>query len=181
MNFEVIIMNRRQISTNDLKLNPMKSWAEDWLLLASGSFKTNNFNMMTVAWGGYCVMWTKPIAMIVVRPSRFTFSFIEKNDFFTLSAFPEEYKKNLTICGTKSGRDFDKKKSSGLTPEAGKKIDSPSFAEAELIIECKKIYFDDFKPSNFLSKDIEPQYNGSDYHRMYFGEIIYIEATEKCI
>jgi hypothetical protein len=48
-----------------------------------------------------------------------------------------------------------------------------------LIIECKKIYWDDFKPENFLDGSIEENYPQKDYHRFFFGEITEITGTEQ--
>jgi len=172
-------MKSVEINVNDFNVNPATLWKNQWLLLSAGEFENQNFNIMTVAWGGFGIMWDKPIAMIAVRPSRYTFEFIEKFNAFSLSAFPEKLKNKLMICGTKSGRTTDKIKESGFVPVKSKKICAPSFKEAELTIECKKLYFDDFKPMRFLSGDIEGIYNGSDYHRMYFGEIVYIKGIEK--
>ncbi len=63
---------------------------------------------MTVAWGYFGIMWNKPMAVVVVRPTRFTFEFMEKYDTFTLTAFDKKFKKDLNLLGTKSGRDGDK-------------------------------------------------------------------------
>ena len=51
------------------------------------------------------------------------------------------------------------------------------FEEADLVIVCKKLYYDDFKPDNFLDERIKDNYNPDDYHRIYIGEII--EALKK--
>ena len=53
------------------------------------------------------------------------------------------------------------------------------FAEAELVVECRKIYFDDLEPRQFLADWIEPNYPKKDYHRMYFGEILAISGVAK--
>ncbi len=172
-------MERIEIPFEDFDLNIVKAWAKDWYLLAAGVNEPGGFNMMTVAWGSFGVMWGKPFAQIVVRPSRYTYEFLEQHDTFTLTAFPDENRKVLNFCGSKSGRDFDKVAETGLTPIASQTIECPGFDEAELIIECKKIYFDDFEPKQFLHEDIEPCYNGGDYHRSYYGEISHIAGTEK--
>ena len=83
------------------------------------------------------------------------------------------------MCGTKSGKDIDKLKLSGFTPCASKFADSPSFEEAELVMECRKMYYGDFDPAKFLLPEIAKVYTSNDYHRMYLGEIIHIEGTEK--
>ena len=103
-----------------------------------------------------------------------TITFTEKFDNFTLCAFPEKYKPDLKILGTKSGKDIDKINYEGIKAIASEVVSSPSYLEADLIIECKKIYFDDFKPENFLDPKIEKSYPLKDYHRIYFGEIVNI-------
>ncbi len=150
-------------------------WDKQWLLLTCGEYATGTFNTMTVAWGGFGIMWNLPIAMVVVRPSRFTYDFINKYETFTLCGFPDAYQKALTLLGTKSGRDGDKIAESGLTATATDDCAAPIFEEANLSISCRKIYFQDFVPDQFLDDRIEKQYNGSDYHRMFYGEILGIQ------
>ncbi|HOL48130.1 MAG TPA: flavin reductase [bacterium] len=172
-------MERIEIGVNDFIIKPIKNWCEDWFLLCAGDYKSKHYNFMTVAWGGFGVMWDKPISMIVVRPSRYTYQFLEKYETFTLNGFSVKYKDKLLLCGSKSGRQIDKVKGTGLTIIASKKVEAPSFDEAELIIECKKIYYQDFINKNFLDKEIEINYNGKDYHRMYYGEIVRIAGIEE--
>ncbi|NOZ60605.1 MAG: flavin reductase family protein [Calditrichaeota bacterium] len=174
-------IDRSEIIPKKLLLPPIDIWANQWLLLTSGDFKTGKFNTMTVAWGSFGEMWNKPFAQVVVRPTRHTFEFMEKFDTFTLTAFPEKYRNALSLLGTKSGRDGDKIKEAGLTPIESKKVAAPTFAEAELVIECRKIYWQDFDPSHFWDKGIEKNYPLKDYHRIYFGEIVSVQATERYV
>ena len=74
--------------------------------------------------------------------------------------------------------DTDKIKESGLTPIASQRISSPGFEEGELIIECKKIYYQDINPDMFLADYIPPMYH-NDYHRGYFGEVLGIWGVKK--
>jgi flavin reductase (DIM6/NTAB) family NADH-FMN oxidoreductase RutF len=170
-------MKRIDILPDKLLLPPVSVWGEQWFLLASGNMETKDFNCMTVAWGGFGVMWGKPLAMVVVRPTRHTYGFMEKSDSFTLSAFGEEYRKALSWCGSHSGRDGDKVKASGLTPIPSRTVRSPGFDEARLIIECRKMYFDDMEPAHFLDPSIHETYAKKDYHRVYFGEILAVSGT----
>jgi hypothetical protein len=66
----------------------------------------------------------------------------------------------------------------GLTPIASSRVAAPGFAEAQLILELKKMYWDDLEPGQFLDPSIEKQYPQKDYHRMYFGEILAISGTD---
>jgi len=152
----------------------MHLWDNQWLVLTSGDYAAGHFNAMTVAWGSLGMMWNKPFAQVVVRPTRFTYEFMEQYDTFTLCAFPESYRKALQILGTRSGRDGDKIAASGLTPISSSLAAAPAFAEAALVLECRKIYWQDLEPSHFLDAKIERNYPKHDYHRIYFGEILAI-------
>ena len=168
----------KQVDPKQLTIKFADIWKKQGMLLTSGDFKNGHFNTMTVGWGSLGVMWVKPFVQVVVRPTRFTYEFTEKYDNFTLCAFPKENRKALNLLGTKSGRDGDKIKESGLTPIGSKEVSSPGFAEANLIFECRKIYWDNFTPENFLDPKIDKNYPQKDYHRIYFGEIIAIWGDE---
>ncbi|HDO28014.1 MAG TPA: flavin reductase family protein [Bacteroidetes bacterium] len=154
-------------------------WKDQWFLLTSGDFEKGDFNTMTVAWGFFGIMWSRPVAAVVVRPTRYTFGFMNRYDTFTLTAFNDKYKKDLNLLGTKSGRDGDKIAETRLTPVRSTVVAAPAFKEAELIVECKKMYWDDFKPEHFLNPYIETKYPKKDYHRMYFGEVVHIIGEKK--
>jgi len=161
----------KPIPFDDLLVKSHHLWDSQWLALTAGDFATKKFNTMTVAWGSLGTMWGKPFAQVVVRPTRYTYEFLEAYDSFTLCGFPKAYRAALQLLGSRSGRDGDKLFEAGLTPIASTTVAAPGFAEAELIIECRKIYWDDFKPAHFLSDRIEKHYPKKDYHRIYFGEI----------
>jgi flavin reductase (DIM6/NTAB) family NADH-FMN oxidoreductase RutF len=111
---------------------------------------------------------------VVVRPVRYTYEFMERYATFTLCAFPPEYHSALQILGNRSGRDGDKILASGLTPVSSTRIPAPSYAQASLVLECRKMYWGDFNPAHFTEPDIEKNYPQKDYHRFYFGEILTI-------
>jgi flavin reductase (DIM6/NTAB) family NADH-FMN oxidoreductase RutF len=142
------------------------------LLLASGDFRAGSYNAMTIGWGSFGVMWNRPFVQVAVRPTRYTYEFMNRFETFTLSAYPAAFKKALALLGSKSGRDGDKIAESGLHPEASLQVAAPSFAEADLVVECRKIYWQDLDPANFLEPGIMGQYPGRDFHRIYFGEIV---------
>jgi flavin reductase (DIM6/NTAB) family NADH-FMN oxidoreductase RutF len=167
---------RKPIPFDQFTVKTHHLWDKQWLLLTAGDFASDDFNSMTVGWGSFGTMWSKPFAQVVVRPIRYTYEFMERYDTFTLCAFPEEHRQALQFMGTKSGRDHDKVAETGLTPLASTEIAAPGFAEAELIVECRKIYWDDMTPANFLDPSIEKQYPQQHYHRIYLGEIVAIQG-----
>lgn len=174
-------MARTQIPIDSWQIKPHDLWHNQWLLLTSGDFNSSEFNMMTVGWGSFGTMWSRPFALIAVRTQRYTYQFTEEFDSFTLTAFPQSYHDTLNLLGTKSGRDIDKIQASGLTPIRSQTVESPGFAEAELIVECKKMYWQDLDPDHFLTRQIHLIYQEKDYHRIYFGEITAVYGEKKYI
>jgi len=164
-------MKREAIPLSRLCLPVYGSWSDEWFLLTCGNHSAGSFNSMTVGWGGLGCMWKKPMAMAVVRPQRYTREFMDRYPDFTICHFPAQYSEALTYCGSHSGRDVDKIAQCGLSPIPSSTVESPGFDEADLIIECSKMYFDDFKPEHFLAGFIEENYPAKDYHRLYLGEI----------
>ena len=162
-------MNRQAIPITDFLAHPYSLWEKSWLLLTSGDFATGRFNCMTVSWGSLGVIWGRPFAQVVVRPVRYTYQFIENYPTFTLCVFPEQYRPALNLLGTRSGRSGDKIAASGLQPEAASLVPAPVYTQAELVIECRKIYWQDLDPAHFIDPQIEQHYPQQDYHRAYYG------------
>jgi len=147
------------------------------MLLAAGDFARKDFNAMTISWGSLGVIWGKPFAQVFVRKSRYTYQFMEKSESFTLSVFPEERRGGLSYCGSHSGRSGDKLRLAGLTPTASLSVSAPGFEEAELLIECRKMYFSEMFPAHFLDQSIQANYPApQDYHRVYFGEVVAVSG-----
>jgi len=157
-----------KIDPTGINENAFKLIGSDWMLVTAG--EPEAYNMMTASWGGLGVLWSKKVCFCFIRPTRYTYQFMEKSENFTLCFFEEQYRKVLEFCGSKSGRDVDKTASTGITPVAG-----PSgavyFEEARLVLVCKKIYYQDINPDNFIAPDIQENYTLKNYHRMYVGEI----------
>lgn len=169
---------RTKIDIQSFTARAFHIWDKTWLLLTCGNYESGDFNSMTVAWGGFGNMWNFPLALIVVRPTRYTYEFINSYDSFTLCAFPEKFRGELNFLGTVSGRDREKIEESNLTPAPSSFVSSPGFEEADLWIECEKMYWQDFDPKNFLTPEIESRYPEKDYHRMVFGRIVNVMGDE---
>ncbi len=172
-------MIRHQLDPLDLRVRAVHLWQKRWLLLTAGDFTTGHFNTMTVAWGSIGCMWNLPMVHVVVRPNRYTREFVERHDNFTLTAFPPDLRQALSHLGTHSGRDGDKIKAAGLTPQASRLVSAPVFAEAELCFECRKIFAADMQAEHFLDERIAPLYPDQDYHRVYFGEIVGLYGSKE--
>jgi len=161
-------MSFKSIQPTEIPGNVVQQIGYDWMLITAGTKK--NFNTMTAAWGGIGFLWKEPMATIFIRPQRYTYEFTEKYDAFTLCFFDNAYHEALKICGTKSGRDIDKMKETGLIPLVTSN-GNIYYEQARLVIECRKVYFDDIRPENFLDPRPDKNYPKKDYHRMYIGFI----------
>lgn len=163
------------VKPKDITDNYIKLIGDKWMLVTAGD--SANFNMMTASWGCAGFLWNKPVVFIFIRPQRYTFGFLEKNEEFTLSFFEEKYRPALTVCGSVSGKDTDKVKASGLTP-CQTKGGNVTFKEARLVLECKKLYADFLNPEAFIDpKILDNVYPEKDYHKVYVAEIV--NAWEK--
>ena len=159
----------QKIDPSDIHQNPFTLIDDDWFLLTAGNI--NAFNTMTASWGGMGILWNKPVVFCFVRPQRYTYKFMESEKLFTMSFFEETYREALNLCGKVSGRQTDKMKATGLKP-----IESPGgsvfYEQAKLMLECRKLYYTDIDPEQFIVEGINANYPKKDYHRMYIGEII---------
>ena len=142
---------------------------DKWMLITAGS--ADDCNTMTASWGGLGVIWGVPAATCYIRPQRYTKQYVDREEYFTLTFFGEEYRKELTVCGTKSGRDVDKVKECGFTVKTAA-CGAPYFEEAELVLVCRKRFAQDMDPANIPEDVKEKCYPQEDYHTLYIGEIV---------
>ena len=134
-------------------------------------------NTMTIGWGTLGIQWKKPIFIAFVRQSRYTKELLDKNPEFTVNIPYGEYDKSvLGICGTRSGRDIDKVRELGLTPEASETVSVPGIRQFPLTLECKVIYRQDQDPAAISEENTARYYpkedgQSGDYHTAYYGEV----------
>jgi flavin reductase (DIM6/NTAB) family NADH-FMN oxidoreductase RutF len=162
----------------DFPGTPSERIGSDWMLLTAGdaSSDKSNWNTLTASWGALGVLWHMDVAIVFIRPSRQTFQFANSSDLFTMSFFDKKYQKVLDLCGSKSGRDIDKASEAGITPvvfNTGFVSGAVGFEEASEVIVCQKLYFQDLDPAKISgTPEMERNYNGKDYHRMFIGKVL---------
>ncbi len=157
------------ITPFELNENLFSLLDKEWMLITARDPETKKINTMTASWGGFGILWNKPVAFVFIRPQRYTKEFTERAEGMTLSFFAEEYRDALKLCGRVSGRDCDKIGKAGLTPTLiGERA---AFAEARMVMSCRKLYADDLKESAFVDPALLSNYSAKDYHTMYIVEI----------
>ncbi|MDR1884583.1 MAG: DUF4468 domain-containing protein [Prevotella sp.] len=158
----------RQATADKIPGNYIKLLS-DWTLITSGA--TSRTNVMTASWGGIGTFREKPVAFCFLNPTRYSVEVMDNDEYYTISFYTEAYKDALRYCGSVSGRTTDKIKGSGLTP-----IKTPSgstaFAEAWMILECKKMLSQQLSADTAVDKNLPNDRTKDGYHKMYIGEIL---------
>lgn len=154
----------------DFMKKAFRVYDKEWALVTAGT--ADNYNTMTISWGGLGTIWNKPVATVYVKPIRHTHSFLDSNDYFTVSFYDEKYREDLALLGRLSGRDGDKVAKTNLTPVSVG--DSVSFKEATLTLLCKKIYRQDLITDTMPQEAIDKYYVDEAPHTMFIGEVVYI-------
>ena len=129
--------------------------------LVSCADKDGNINLITVAWTG-TICSDPAMLYISVRPERYSYHMIEETKEFVLNLTNEKIIKATDMCGVRSGRDVDKWKLTGLTPEKAKTVRAPLVKESPVSIECKVT---------------EVKELGS--HDMFIAEVVSVDVDEK--
>lgn len=164
----------KERSTLEIPDNPFKLISKDWALITTRC--GDKVDTMTASWGGVGTLWNKDVAFIFIRPQRLTYEYLENSDTFSLNFMTEAYRKQLNLCGTKSGREIDKIAACGFT--VGTAENTPYLEQSRLVLVCKKLYFSDLDPNHFIDPAIDKNYAAKDYHRMYVGEILKVLSTD---
>jgi flavin reductase (DIM6/NTAB) family NADH-FMN oxidoreductase RutF len=140
--------------------------------------KEDHYNSMTASGGGFGMLFKKPTTWCLLKANRYTLEMIQKEQTYTMSYFPNEYKEQVLFLGSKSGRDSEKMKEVELTCVQTPSGDM-SFKEARLIIECKLTQITTPNPNDFYTQQAKDYINKaykeeSDYRKYVFGEITHV-------
>ena len=64
-----------KIDIHSLNFNPFDKVGKDWLLISAT--KNGKTNTMTASWGTLGHLWNKDVAIIFIRPQRYTKEFVK--------------------------------------------------------------------------------------------------------
>ena len=151
------------------------------ILLTTAS--NEKVNTMTIGWGTIGIEWGRPIFVAYVRVGRHTRQMLDESGEFTVNIpYGEFDSKILSICGTKSGRNFDKIGELGLDLVESSVINVPGIRQLPLTLECRvlsqKIQNIPMLPENLLHRyypqgvDSSNPGSNEDFHIAYYGEIV---------
>jgi len=150
---------------------------EDGLLLVTVDAEGKP-NVMTIGWGTIGSVWGRPLFIVLVRPSRYSFSRLEQVPEFTVNVPPYELALAAAYCGKVSGRDHDKFREAGLTVSPGRRVRAPIIEQCLIHYECRTLHRNDVAPGALAQAIVDEYYPQDDFHRIYFGEILACYADE---
>src|SRR5208337_3052533 len=136
----------QQISPEEIGDNVFTLVGKVFPVITAG--KKDHYNSMTASGGGLGMLFRKPTTWCILRADRYTLEMIQKEQTYTMSYFPLEYKEQILFLGSKSGRDSEKMNEVELTSVQTPSGDT-SFKEARLIIECKLTALTTPNPNDF--------------------------------
>lgn len=120
-------------------------------------------NIITAAWCG--TVCTNPAMLSVsIRPERYSYEILKETGEFVVNLTTGRLNRAADFCGVKSGRDVDKYRETGLTPQESVHIRAPGIAESPVNIECRV-------------KEILPL--GS--HHMFLAEVLGVQVEESLL
>jgi len=135
-------------------------------------------NVMTIGWGAMGSIWSRPVFIVLVRPSRHTYTRLEQVSDFTVNVPPPELAAAVSHCGTVSGRDHNKFQEMHLTPIPSREVRTPIIKECVVHYECRTLHRNDVVP-DALAEAVRAEFYGTgDFHRIHFGEIVAAYADE---
>ncbi len=127
-------------------------------------------NVMTIGWASVGIIWGLPVMVVLVRPSRYTYGFIESSGLFTVNVPTQAMRPYVNMCGTKSGRDVDKL--TDVATSMGQTVDAVVLQECLQAYECRVVHTNDVIPQNLVPDVARRAYPRGDYHRVYYGQIM---------
>jgi flavin reductase (DIM6/NTAB) family NADH-FMN oxidoreductase RutF len=178
MNFDQLF---KQITPEEIKDNVFTLVGKVLSVITAG--KEEHYNSMISSGGGFGLIFEKPTTWCILRADRYTLEMIQKEQTYTLSYFPKEYKKQMLFLGSESGRKSEKMKEVKLTSVQTPSGDM-SFKEARLIIECKLMAAITANPSDFYVQEVKDAINeayeeAKVYRKFVYGEITHVWVRNK--
>ena len=162
-----------KIDAKQITDNVFKAVGDDWTAITANNGHT--YNTMTASFGGWGILFGKPATWCFLRANRYTLELMKKEQTYTMSYFDADYKDQLLLFGSKSGRDSDKMNETTLTA-VKTPLGNTTYKQARLVIECKLVEITGVHENDFYTDDAkkfvkEGFDDAKDWHKLVFGEI----------
>lgn len=155
----------RKVNAEKISVNIIKLLENECSLISSGASK--NISTSTLLWGGLGRFANKPVVYSFIDSNSNTIQTLDANETFTVSFYTDAYKDVVDHIG-KGHETTNNLKLTSITTSSG----APAFAEAWMIIECKKLSAQPISLNNGNVKANNTDRNKNERLNMYIGEIL---------
>jgi flavin reductase (DIM6/NTAB) family NADH-FMN oxidoreductase RutF len=169
-------MDLKEISLTDNLSQTLAALGKHGLLLSSVG-PDGRHNTMTIGWGCAGIIWGRPMFVVLVRPSRFTFGNIDATGEFVVSVPGDDMHETCMYCGSASGRDVDKLAERALTALQAKTVKPPLIGQCIRHYECKVVHRNDVSDAEIAPQIRTDAYPKGDLHRLFYGHVL--RVTER--
>ena len=135
-------------------------------------------NAMAIGVAAIATLPGRPVFIVWVRPSRYTYRLIEESGDFSVKVPRDGMEDIVAYCGTVSGRDHDKVTERNLTAAQSRTISAPIIGECLIHYECEVVDKIDTSPDN-MAEHLRKHYQIGNYHRLFFGQILATYADKE--
>ena len=157
----------RKTDPNEWNASAFRVIGREWLLLVTEGERPN---AMTASWGGFGMLWNRPVVLLWVRPERYSYGLLTQNERFSVCVLPERYREAYRICGSMSGRETDKIARSGLTVQRVNGV--ACIRESRAVLLCRRQYTQAMIPQGYAEPALleEVRAKGNPHH-LFIGEV----------
>ena len=159
---------KKRVELSEVLFETLDKLDGDGILLVAGDPP----NPMTIGWNTIGRIWNRKIMTVMVRPVRHTFKLMESSKDFSVCIMSDQYRKELNLCGTRSGRDINKLEACNLHIEKCSKVDSFFISESTIHFECRTVHKHFLDPATLDPAICKRYYPQKDFHMVYYGEIL---------
>jgi len=149
----------------------LKTMQQHGLLLGSTN-REGKPNVMAIGWANPGIIWGRPVFIVLVRPSRFTFGNIEATGEFVVNVPTDDMHDVCMHCGSVSGRDHDKFEECNLSLARAQSVNVPLIEQCIMHYECRVLLRNDVIESQLDPGVRSDCYGSGDFHRIYYGGIL---------
>ncbi len=161
------------MSLHEIPVGELNKYVDPWSLekewaiaCAADGRETNG---LTIAWGGFGILWNKPTVTVYVHKTRYSKHIFDGAKYFSVCFLKAEDRKVLEYFGSVSGRDEDKM--AGCGKEIVTDAPAPYFADSRAVILCEIMGKSDFDAGS-VDEGVRGWYQRDGVHTQYYGKVV---------
>ncbi len=129
-------------------------------------------NVTGINWGSIGTFWGRPVFVLALRKSRYTYDLIDSTHEFTVSFAYKDLSNEFAKCSSITGRNIDKFSEVHLHSQPARSLKTYVVGDCGLYMECKVLYKTGMEAYQLDDRLKDELYQDKDFHSFFFGEIV---------